>query len=458
YFKHLPHAANRYVASRVIKFAAFIGENRMTMRKQSLLICLWTLGFCICAGATERQNNADYHARRAALAKQMEGGTLVLFAPTEAEGPNNLYGFRQDDNFFYLTGWLEPGAALLINSNPYVEILFLAEHNVTQEKWTGPKLGPENPQAPQQTGFDKVESLDKMHDELLKLLPQPRATVYSDLGANGLTTASTGPLEWLRRGNSFPNYVSFKDAKPLIAHLRTVKDAGELKMISRASDASVAAHLAALKAIHPGVNEREISALMQYEFGKRGCERPAYAPIVGSGLYSTVLHYSDDSQVMQDGGLVVMDVGGEYSMYATDITRTAPVNGKFTPRQREIYNIVLGAQEAAIHAFELDKSRLTGNGPESLYKVAKDYIDSHGKDIHGQPLGKYFIHGLGHHVGLSVHDASDPTAPLAKGLVFTLEPGIYIPEEKLGVRIEDMFYVDQDGKLVMLTQACLGPL
>ena len=139
-------------------------------------------------------------------------------------------------------------------------------------------------------------------------------------------------------------------------------------------------------------------------------------------------------------------------MYATDITRTAPVNGKFTPRQREIYNIVLGAQEAAIHAFELDKSRLTGNGPESLYKIARDYIDSHGKDIHGQPLGKYFIHGLGHHVGLSVHDASDPAAPLTKGMVFTLEPGIYIPEEKLGVRIEDMFYVDQEGKLVMLTQ------
>ena len=307
----------------------------MSLRKQSLWICLLILAACICAAATERQNNADYHARRVALAKQMEGGTLVLFAPTEAEGPNNLYGFRQDDNFYYLTGWLEPGAAVLINSNPYVEILFLAEHNVTQEKWTGPKLGPENPQAPQQTGFDKVETLDKMHDELLKLLPQPRATVYSDLGANGLTTASTGPLEWLRRGNSFPNYVSFKDAKPLIAHLRTVKDAGELKMISRASDASVAAHLAALKAIHPGVNEREISALMQYEFGKRGCERPAYAPIVGSGFFSTVLHYSADDRTMQDGDLVVMDVGGEYSMYATDITRTAPVNGKFTARQRE---------------------------------------------------------------------------------------------------------------------------
>jgi Xaa-Pro aminopeptidase len=425
----------------------------MSMRKMFLLACAWIVVSGACAGATERQSNADYRARRVAMAKQMEGGALVLFAPTEAEGPNNLYGFRQDDNFYYLTGWPEPGAALLINSNPYVEILFLAEHNVTQEKWTGPKLGPENPQAAQQTGFDKVESLDKMHDELLKLLPQPRATVYSDLGANGLTTASTGPIEWLRRGNSFPNYVAFKDAKPLIAHLRTVKDAGELQMITRATEASEAGHRAALKAIHPGVNEREISALMQYEFGRRGCERPAYAPIVGSGFYSTVLHYSVDDRTMQDGDLVVMDVGGEYSMYATDITRTAPVNGKFTARQREIYNIVLASQEAAIHAFQAGKSKLPTNrtDPDSLYKVAFDYINTHGKDLHGEPLGKYFIHGLGHHVGLNVHDANDPALPLDKGMVFTLEPGIYIPEEKLGVRIEDMFAVGQDGKLVMLS-------
>jgi Xaa-Pro aminopeptidase len=423
------------------------------MRKLCLLIGLGMILACACANATERQNNADYRARRVGMAKAMEGGTLVLFAPTEAEGPNNLYGFRQDDNFYYLSGWLEPGAALLISSNPYVEILFLAEHNLTQEKWTGPKLGPDDPQAPQKTGFDKVESLDKIHDELVKLLPQPRATVFSDLGANGQTTASTGPLEWLRRGNSFPNYVAFKDAKPLIAHLRTVKDAGELQMITRATDASEAAHRAALKAIHPGVNEREISALMQYEFGRRGCERPAYAPIVGSGFYSTVLHYSADDRTTQDGDLVVMDVGGEYSMYATDITRTAPVNGKFTARQREIYDIVLGSQEAAMKAFQAGKSKIatSRSDPDSLYKVAFDYINSHGKDLHGEPLGKYFIHGLGHHVGLNVHDANDPSLPLDKGMVFTLEPGIYIPEEKLGVRIEDMFTVGQDGKLIMLS-------
>ena len=422
------------------------------MRKVLLVILSFVASF---TSALDRQSNADYRARREVLARAMagDGGALVLFAPTEAEGPNNLFGFRQDDNFYYLTGWSEPGAAVFINSRPYVEIFFLPEHNLTQEKWTGPKLGPEDPSAAKVTGFDKVSSLDSMHDELVKVLPQPRAVVYSDLGASGQPTASTGPLEWLRRSNSFPNYVSFRDAKPLLARLRMVKDAGELERVTRATQASMAGHQAAFKAIHPGVTEREISALMQYEFGKRGCERPAYAPIVGSGFYSTVLHYSADDRTMKDGDVVVMDVGGEFSMYATDITRTVPVNGKFTPRQREIYNIVLGAQEAAIHAFQAGKSKLaTSTDPDSLYKVALDYINTHGKDIHGGPLGKYFIHGLGHHVGLNVHDLSDPAAPLDRGMVFTLEPGIYIPEEKLGVRIEDMFAVDQNGKLVMLTQ------
>jgi Xaa-Pro aminopeptidase len=432
------------------------------MRSRRILVLAFVF-ISLFASAAERQSNGDYRARRVALSKLMNGGTLVLFAATEAEGPNALFGFRQNDDFYYLTGWSEPGAAVLISpvkdasdgaaaARPYTEILFLPAHNLTQEKWTGPKLGPENPDAGKLTGFDRVATLDKMHDELVAILPQPRARVFTDLAGHGETSPSTTSIEWLRRTNSFPNYISFADAKPLIAHLRTTKDSGELALIAHASEASVAGHLAALKLIHPGVTEREISALMQYEFGKRGCERPAYAPIVGSGFYSTVLHYSTDSATMQSGDVVVMDVGGEYSMYATDITRTAPVNGKFSARQREIYNIVLGAQEAAMNAFQAGKSRLSGNSAESLQKVAMEYINSHGKDLHGDPLGKYFIHGLGHHVGLNVHDANDPSLPLDKGMVFTLEPGIYIPEEKLGVRIEDTFYVDTSGKLVMMSK------
>jgi Xaa-Pro aminopeptidase len=276
--------------------------------------------------------------------------------------------------------------------------------------------------------------------------------VYSDLESYGESTASSSPLDWLKRTNAF-GFVNFEDVKPLLSELRTYKDAGEAALVQKATDASVAAHLAAIHAVKPGVSEREISALMQYEFGKRGCERPAYAPIVGSGFNSTVLHYSDDSATMKDGDLVVMDVGGEYSMYATDITRTLPVNGKFTQRQREIYGIVLGAQQAAIAAFVSGKSKLRGDDPDSLNKVARDYMNAHGKDLHGGPLGQYFIHGLGHYVGLSVHDPGDYNVPLGPGMVFTIEPGIYIPEEKLGVRIEDTFYVDRDGRLVNLSRA-----
>jgi len=172
---------------------------------------------------------------------------------------------------------------------------------------------------------------------------------------------------------------------------------------------------------------------------------------VGSGFYSTVLHYSDDSGTMRAGEVVVIDAAGEYSLYAADITRTLPVSGKFTSRQREIYDIVLGAQRAAVSAFQSGKSTLTRDGENSLYKVTYDYINTHGKDLHGQPLGQYFIHGLSHYIGLNVHDPGDYSIALGPGAAFTIEPGIYIPEEKLGVRIEDDFYVDPNGKLVNLT-------
>ncbi len=241
------------------------------------------------------------------------------------------------------------------------------------------------------------------------------------------------------------------DVKPLLAQLRVVKDAGEVELIRKATNASMAAHLAALQMIKPGLNEHDVDAVMQYQFLKNGCERPAYAPIVGAGANSTVLHYSADDSPIRSGDVVVMDVAGEYSMYASDITRTAPASGKFTARQREIYDIVLGAQKAVIASFRQGKSTLTGRGSDSLYKVAYDYINSHGKDLHGQPLGHYFIHGVSHYVGLDVHDAGDGGAPIPRGAVFTVEPGIYIPEEKIGIRIEDIVWINAEGTLVNLT-------
>ena len=432
---------------------------RFAVFLKSFLTCFFFLAVAESSLALDRQPNSDYHVRREALAKKA-GGVIVLFAPMESEGPNDLYGFRQEDNFYYLSGSTEPGAALLIApaaeakadkpAHSYTEILFLPPRNLTQEKWTGPKLGPENPEAPKITGFDRVEDMAKLPEEVMKVTSGARPVVYTDVASHDQTSASTQPLEFLKDVNSF---LSFQDVKPMIDSLRTTKDAGEVALIRKAVDASVAAHFAAFKAVKPNVNEREISALMQYEWGKRGCERPAYAPIVGSGYYSTVLHYSDDSNVMKAGDVVVIDAAGEYSMYASDITRTLPINGHFTARQREIYGIVLGAQQAAEAAFKSGKSNMKRDDPDSLYKVAYDYINTHGKDLHGDPLGKYFIHGLGHPVGLNVHDATDPNAPLGPGQVFTIEPGIYIPEESLGVRIEDDYYVDQDGKLIKLSGA-----
>jgi Xaa-Pro aminopeptidase len=428
------------------------------MRKLLLFFCLLNLivGASLSAAALDRQPNVDYRARREALAKKASG-VVVLFAPLEAV--DEVYGFRQEDNFFYLSGVTEPGAALLIVSSAeakadsparsYAEILFLPPRNLTQEKWTGPKLGPENPDATKITGFDRVEQISKLPDEVTRFISGAFPSIYTDVPGQG-ESASTIALAFVKRTDA---RLSYQDVKPMLPSLRTSKDPDEVGLIRKAVDASVAAHFAAFKVVKPSLNEREISALMQYEWGRRGCERPAYAPIVGSGINSTVLHYSDDSATMKSGDVVVIDAAGEYSMYAADITRTLPVSGHFSARQREIYDIVLGAQQAAVAAFQSGKSSISRNGVHSLYQVAYDYINTHGRDLHGQQLGQYFIHGLGHYLGLSVHDPGDYNVPLGPGMVFTIEPGIYIPEESLGVRIEDDFYVDKNGKLINLSDA-----
>src|SRR2546429_1286621 len=212
-----------------------------------------------CCWALERRPNPNYHARREALAKKTNGNVVVLFAPMEAEGPNAIFGFHQDENFYYLSGWPDPGAALLIApaveatadtpARPYTEIFFLPAHNYVEEKWTGPKLGPENPGAAKITGVDRVEVLDKLRDILAGFLPKGRLTVYSDIAEGSETAASTGPLEWLKRTNAFPGFVTLQDIKPIIASLRTYKDAGEVQLIRKATDASVAAHFAAMRGI-----------------------------------------------------------------------------------------------------------------------------------------------------------------------------------------------------------------
>lgn len=410
--------------------------------------------------ALDKQPPSDYRARREKLANSLDGGALVLFASAEASGPNALNGYVPDKNFFYLTGWSEPGAALVIiapakakNGEParaYKEALFLPQRNLRQERWTGAKIAPESAEAKTQSGFADVEALDRTRDFLAASLPAKTQTIYTDIPGIDEFSPSAAGIEWLRRANAFSENATFQSASQSIGDLRRFKDAGEMTLIKKATGASVAAHLAALKYLDAGVSERSIAALMSFEVAKRGCERMAYSPIVGGGANSTVLHYSDNSGTLQRGDLVVMDVAGEYSFYASDITRTAPVGGKFSPRQREIYGIVLGAQQAAVAAIRPGKSTFTRTGENSIYKVAYEYINTHGKDSHGKPLGQYFIHGLSHYIGLDVHDAGTAAA-LQSGMVFSIEPGIYIPEEKIGVRIEDVFTIDSRGKVINLS-------
>jgi len=409
------------------------------------------------ASAWEREPNSVYHERRARLVKETGDGVVVLFGYNEDDVAATVTQFHQNEAFYYLTGWHEPTAMMLLVPKAAKpgepaeidkEILFIPAHDYRQEKWTGPKLGPGDADASERTGFSSVEPTTRFQSELLEAL-KTFPKIYTELTPQPESGEDCFQKDMVAKLHKLAPLATLADLRPLLTRMREVKSPTEMALIRKAAEASVDAQLAAMKAVHPGVWEYQIAALMQYEFARHGCEWPSYPPIVGSGFYSTVLHYDADSQQMQDGDVVVMDVAGSYSGYASDITRTLPVNGHFTPRQREIYDIVLGAQNAVIAAIK-PGAMFRGRGKEpGLQQIAYEYINTHGKDLHGKPLGQYFIHGIGHSVGLNVHDPAEYGQPLEAGMVITDEPGIYIPEEKLGVRIEDDILVTPDGAEVL---------
>jgi Xaa-Pro aminopeptidase len=434
------------------------------MRKSSRLAVVITLAAtfavsaCPLAHSLTKQPASVYRARRVALADKLYGGVAVLFA---AEEPVlDLMPYRQDEDFYYLTGWNEPGAALLIvapapqaaSPRTYKEILFLPTRNLRMEKYTGEKLGADTPDAAKVAGVDEVLPLTSLPAELNALLAADRRLEQS------LWTQPTSPqarslLGFVRASLGQDTGESARDVTSLTEQLRVVKDEGEIAMLHKASDASIQAQFAMIKAIKPGVTERALAGVLWNGWLGAGCERASYAPIVGSGINSTILHYSNNEATLKDGDLLLVDAACEYSMYASDITRTMPVSGHFNDRQREIYNVVLGAQQAAIDAFVAGKSKINDRDrkdPDSLDQAAYNYINTHGKDLHGEPLGQYWLHGLGHMVGIDVHDPAQYPAVLKPGMVFTIEPGVYIPEERIGIRIECVFLVGENGKLIDL--------
>jgi Xaa-Pro aminopeptidase len=432
------------------------------------LLAAWTAIPAL--NALETQPASVYHARRVALAEKLQGGVAVLFA---AEEPLlDFMPYRQDEDFYYLTGWNEPGAALVVFGNgqegqtlptgqnnivtsAYTEILFLPTRDLRMEKYTGIKLDAATPGAAGTAGVDAVEPMTALPGVLNGLIDRNRR-LANNIWTQPLAPQARDLVGFTAATLGLDATPSAHDVTSLTAALRVVKDAGEIERIKKASAASIEAQRVMMRAVKPGVTERTIAGKMTAAWMEGGCERPAYAPIVGSGINSTTLHYAENSRTIEDGDIVVVDAACEYSMYASDITRTVPANGHFSARQREIYDVVLGAQQAAIHAFVAGKSTINDrdrHDRNSLDTVAYNYINTHGKSLKGGPLGQYWLHGLGHMVGINVHDPASYPAVLKPGMVFTIEPGVYIPEEKLGVRIECDFLVGADGKLIDLDAA-----
>ena len=374
------------------------------------------------ASALEREPLEQYKSRRLRLSGEVDGVIVLFAAPAE-----DLVEYQQEDNFYYLTGFDEPGAILLLDAtgDEPEEILFVPKRDEGQERWTGARLGP-GEGAERETGFTTVEEIGEFSSRL-KRFAENSDKIYT----------MTGQQDNVREIRRAVPRSSFEDVAPILARHRQIKSATELGMLQKAIDITMKAHQAAAGMIAPGAMEYEVEAVIEYEFRRNGAERPGFPSIVGSGPYSTILHYDRSVRRMQSGDLVVADIGAEYSGYTADITRTYPVNGKFTARQREIYQIVLDAQKAALERVK-PGATIGGGGNNSIHAAAQGYIRSKG-------YGEYFIHGTSHHIGLEVHDVGPVNRPLEPNMVITIEPGIYIPGENIGVRIEDDVLVTETG-------------
>jgi Xaa-Pro aminopeptidase len=399
------------------------------------------------------QPAAEYQGRRAKLRSEVDG-PVVLFGYTSRNDAGEVAVFFQDEDFYYLTGYNEPDAALVLTpdsaaakSRGPTEILYLPPRDPREAIWSVANLGPNDPGVAEKIGFQAVRPFAELRGDLGALAKtNPKFYALLPKGPeNGYPQLHTWH-EWLK--DALPPQSEIEEVEPTLMEMRMVKSAGELELLQKAMDASVDAQFAAMKMMKPGLMEYQVAAKMEEIHKWEGCSREAYSPIVGAGFFSTVLHYDALDNEIKDGDVVVIDVAGEYGGYAADITRTLPANGKFTARQREIYDIVLGAQNAAIAAVKPGVFMHGGPGG-GLQEIAYNYINAHGKDKDGKPLGKYFVHGLGHGLGLNVHDPTDFSQSLRAGMTITIEPGIYIRDENLGVRIEDDVLVTADGHRVM---------
>lgn len=384
-------------------------------------------------------------ARRTALLTRLGQGIAIIPAASERSNdpPDSDYpqdsDYRENNAFFYLTGLEAPDAWLVLIARPDGRsgtLLFLPPRDPPRERWLGAKLGVE--EAARLTGLapDSVLLTAGLEENVRGLVQRVTAEGGSLFLQRDRRSADNA---FLQRLAETPG-VRPADLLPHLAALRVVKDAEEIARLRRAAEISAEGHLAAIRRAAPGAFEYELEAEAEYVFRKLGAERVGYPSIVGTGMNGTVLHYDKSRARLADGDLVVMDMAAEYGYYSADITRTIPANGRFTSRQRALYDLVLGAQQAA-----LDSVR-PGVTVARLNAIARAWLRDHSGDLCGpKTCDSYMIHGLSHHIGMDVHDPTPQGLVLAPGMVFTIEPGVYLPEEGIGIRIEDDVLVTVTG-------------
>lgn len=397
----------------------------------------------------------EFQERRRKLRELCPDGILLIRGATEDEFHGTV-GFSQNSAFYYLTGVSTPGAFLLmlppsLNIRvglsdikvPAQEILFLPGRNPKAENWTGAQLGPGEVTA-NLTGIQRCEDVSRLFSALNGWLRHnPLVYTLMPYGNNAKLTREYALLNHIQ--SSAP-VVQFKDISLPIANLRMVKSQQEIERIREAIGITALAQLAAKKMIEAGTAkyEYEVEAKVLKTFRSKGAEL-AFHSIVGAGLHSTVLHYEKNNSPLQQGDAVVVDIGARLGNYCGDLTRTYFVGGQPTERQKEIFQLVAEAHRHAVSAYQPGIESLV-----SLSDKVKDFLQAlpqRGKNEKGEALtmDKFMPHSLSHHLGLDVHDAGDSYIPLAPGNVITIEPGLYLPGEEIGVRLEDDYLVTESG-------------
>jgi Xaa-Pro aminopeptidase len=392
--------------------------------------------------------------RRERLLDRVGEGVVVLRSARVQDMDGEDYAqasdFRQDNDFFYLTGLEAPDAWLVMlarNDGPDQVLLLVPPRDEAEEIWSGPRIGAR--EAAGVTGIADVRTSERAATEVASLLGSGK-TLYTKIPrlAQEYCGSRQGnerlACTWLFLQPLVQAPVDLRDIRPHTAALRLIKDADEMRRLRRAIEITNDAHRVAMARAEPGIWEYELEADIEHTFHSQGAERVGFTSIVGSGPNSTALHYDKSRRRTEAGDLIVMDIGAEFGYYTADVTRTIPVSGKFTARQRALYDLVLGAQQAAISAVKpgMDLMRLDG--------IAREYMRRNSRGLCGtRTCDEYFVHGLGHWLGMDVHDPAEISTTFAPGMVLTVEPGIYLPAENLGIRIEDDVLVTATGHEVL---------